>query len=259
MLFGIMNHPALAIADEIRWAHDHGFDFLDLTFEPPASRQKGLSAKTIRSQLKQYGLQAMGHTAWHLPFASPYASVRKAVLAEMIKSAQWLHQVGAPSINVHVMARSVAHYIPLSETIDCYSEILSGLKTKCDRLGMGVMLEHINNHDRQFEILDGIYRQVPGLYFHLDAGHANLGPGASRIGLFLKKYGNQLAHVHISDNFGDDDSHLPLGAGNIDWTEVCRLLRKHGYDKTMTLEVFSRDRHYVTYGLEKIKAIWAGV
>lgn len=35
MLIGTMNHPARNVMDEARWIADMGFDFIDLTLEPP--------------------------------------------------------------------------------------------------------------------------------------------------------------------------------------------------------------------------------
>jgi sugar phosphate isomerase/epimerase len=59
--------------------------------------------------------------------------------------------------------------------------------------------------------------------------------------------------VHVSDNRGGEgDLHLPLGAGNIDWRSAIRALKRAGYDGTVTLEVFSREREY----LRASKRLW---
>lgn len=63
-------------------------------------------------------------------------------------------------------------------------------------------------------------------------------------------------HVHLSDNFQRFDDHLPLGVGRIDWNQALRLIRKVGYDGTMTMEVFSPDRDYVLLSAQKVRAWW---
>ena len=37
MLIGAMNHPARPVIEEIEWMGELGFDFIDLTLEPPAA------------------------------------------------------------------------------------------------------------------------------------------------------------------------------------------------------------------------------
>ena len=71
--------------------------------------------------------------------------------------------------------------------------------------------------------------------------------------IFLKR---SVHHVHLHDNDGRSDLHLPPGAGTIDWAAVVLALKDAGYDGTITLEVFSRDRDYVLLGKRKVEALW---
>ncbi len=47
--------------------------------------------------------------------------------------------------------------------------------------------------------------------------------------------GENIRHIHLTDNFGENDDHLPLGDGNYDYTEFAGFLRDFPY--TITLEV----------------------
>jgi len=49
----------------------------------------------------------------------------------------------------------------------------------------------------------------------LDIAHANL--SACPVGAWVEALGPYLKHLHINDNFGDEDSHFAIGEGNIDW------------------------------------------
>jgi len=53
----------------------------------------------------------------------------------------------------------------------------------------------------------------------LDIGHANT-MGKDIMDDFLKMYKGRISHVHLHDNRGKSDEHLPLGKGNIDWKHV---------------------------------------
>ena len=94
----------------------------------------------------------------------------------------------------------------------------------------------------------------PTIGFHLDIAHAQV--RGNRTHEFLTVFGERLAHVHLSDNSGRADDHLPLGAGRLDWKRLIRALKRTGYDGTITLEVFSDDRDYLLASHRKLRAAW---
>ena len=66
----------------------------------------------------------------------------------------------------------------------------------------------------------------------LDIGHANhAGYTADEM------YFDSIKHVHIHDNNGDDDTHLPLGEGSIDLNAIVNTLEKNNYDGVYIIEV----------------------
>jgi sugar phosphate isomerase/epimerase len=106
---------------------------------------------------------------------------------------------------------------------------------------------------REFhEVLD----RYPQLMITLDTGHANIGAHPNRSFEFIELFFDRIGHVHLSDNSGRGDEHLPLGAGNVPIKKIIKGLKLKGYDKTMTLEVFSPDRDYVRMSLEKAREWW---
>jgi sugar phosphate isomerase/epimerase len=66
----------------------------------------------------------------------------------------------------------------------------------------------------------------------------------------------RIGHLHVSDHFGKEDQHLPIGAGIIDFSKVVKALKGIGYNDTMTLEVFSRDRDYLKMSKKKMEGMW---
>lgn len=67
----------------------------------------------------------------------------------------------------------------------------------------------------------------------LDTGHANT---TKTLEGFLR-LGEKIIHMHANDNHGDDDDHLALGDGSIDWDNVFRSLT--GYNGCVVVEVNS--------------------
>ncbi|MDR2613394.1 MAG: sugar phosphate isomerase/epimerase [Deltaproteobacteria bacterium] len=73
----------------------------------------------------------------------------------------------------------------------------------------------------------------------LDIGHwhhSGMGVGWRNLGRWLDIAGDRVGHLHIHDNDGSADQHLPLGAGRIDFAEVWRLVAERGLDPSATVE-----------------------
>ena len=47
---------------------------------------------------------------------------------------------------------------------------------------------------------------------------------------------NMVGNVHLADNFGYQDDHLSPGQGNAPIKEAVAILKKHGYDRALTVE-----------------------
>ena len=108
---------------------------------------------------------------------------------------------------------------------------------------VNLMLENAppENHAplESIECFSHVMKRVPALSFHLDVGHAFIENRMRGVRDYIDAFGDRLAHVHMHDNHGKQDEHLPLGKGKIDAREVIRLLKEVNYDRTITFEVFS--------------------
>ncbi len=67
MLIGTMNHPGGELLKEIDWIASMGFDFIDLTLEPPMADVRRLDIQAVSAAIKSHKLQVVGHTAYYLP------------------------------------------------------------------------------------------------------------------------------------------------------------------------------------------------
>ncbi|MBX6772144.1 MAG: sugar phosphate isomerase/epimerase [Chloroflexi bacterium] len=256
MLVGAMNHPMRDVIQEIRTFRDMGFDFIDLTLEPEGARASKLDLIAVSGILQETGLRAVGHTPWYLPIGSPFDSVRQAALDELTRCLDAFAQLGISPVNIHPDPRA-----PLYDhqwIIWRNTESLRYLAERATERGLQLMVENIPGLFNLPEVLAAVLDAVPSLGWHLDVGHANLGNPTNLTGQLLETLGRRLLHVHLSDNRGGDlDLHLPLGAGTIDWPWVIRLLKRAGFDGTITLEVFSSDREYLAVSRRKLLRLWS--
>ncbi|MGV3773940.1 MAG: sugar phosphate isomerase/epimerase family protein [Verrucomicrobiales bacterium] len=250
-----MNHPSRDVLAEIRWMAELKLGFVDLTLEPPAAASWKVDAKSIRNALQDYGLQVVGHTAYYLPLCSNFETIRLAAVDELKRCLEKFSIVGAKWMNIHPDRH--APFQGRAEIIKANIKSLRELLPVAKDVGVGLMIENLPGDFNDTHQLGELLDPLPELGLHLDTGHSNLNTPFNTCEPVLARYGNRLKHVHMHDNKGGvADLHLPLGTGNIDFRGQIRALKKCGYDGTITLEVFSEDKHYFEYSRDVLRAMW---
>lgn len=69
----------------------------------------------------------------------------------------------------------------------------------------------------------------------LDVGHAHVSSKRD-INEWLDVLMPWISHIHVHDNTGDFDGHLPLGEGSIDWKRIINRISSEAPNATFTLE-----------------------
>lgn len=257
MLIGAMNHPAQDVISEMQWMAAMGLEFIDLTLEPPAAASWRVDPKAIRHALDSTGLAVVGHTAYYLPMGSAIEELRCASIAELRRCLDVFGEVGVKWMNIHPDRHTPMH--DRSFYIHRNIETLGDLIEYGKQRGVGVMIENLPGDYNNVEQLGELLNALPELGLHLDIGHANLLNPYNMTADILQAFGKRLQHVHLHDNKGGHmDLHLPLGAGNLDLKATVGALQNCGYDGTITLEVFSEDRHYLSYSRDVLRTFWDG-
>ncbi len=104
-----------------------------------------------------------------------------------------------------------------------------------DSFDMKIFIE--NSFDIDPEPIKQLMKRIsdPRIGVCLDIGHVNY----SRISLkqWFEELGEWTGYLHLSDNGGTYDDHLPLGQGTVDWEEADALWRSLDRDTVITLEV----------------------
>ena len=258
MQIGAMNHPARDPVEEINWIGEHEFDFVDLTLEPPEAAPKQINVDAVLAALDRHKLGIVTHTAYYLPLASPFARIRQACLSECKEALQTAHRLGAGIMNTHF--DKPPKFFTDRQTIDWHVEVLGPLCEEAADLGVTVVLEQVPfGGSNQLEVIEELLELVPLLRFHLDSGHAKLERKNDRWSEYIDRLGSKLAHVHLSDNDGTADQHLPLGAvprSTTNWPEHIHKLKASGYDTTITLEVFAPEKEHLLLSRDLVRKWW---
>ena len=255
MLIGAMNHPAHDVVEEILWMSDLGLEFVDLTLEPPNAASWLVDTQAIRRALERTGMKAVGHTAFYLPMGSAFEEVRQACVVELRRCLEVFSTVGVQWMNIHPDRHAPMHdrSFFIRRNIETFRELLPDSR----KYGVGLMIENLPGDYNTAPQLGELLDPIPELGLHLDIGHANLLVPYNTTEEILAAYGSRLRHVHLHDNKGGHaDLHLPLGAGSVDLHRAIRCLQSCGYNGTITLEVFTPDRHYLAYSRDELRRIW---
>jgi sugar phosphate isomerase/epimerase len=129
-----------------------------------------------------------------------------------------------------------------SEVIEEKRSTLSDLFHYGRDMGVFVSLENLSE---TAEDLANILDAIPELGITLDVGHGQLLSPVNTSFAIADQLMNHIKHLHFHDNRGgggvDDDLHLPIGDGIIDFRGIMRILLNKGYDQTLTLELENKD------------------
>ena len=251
MKLGYPNHPRIDVVQEIEWAARSGFDFIDLFLEPDMAALDRIDRKAIRSALDRHGLDVVGHLAYYLPTGSALPQMRRAAVDTAVEYLGAFCDMRVPAVSIH--ANWPPGLFTVDEGIAWQLESLGSIISRAAELGVRLMYEPVTGEADGADNIERIMAALPDLLLHLDLGHCNL--HGRRPEQMIRRLRDRLHHVHLHDNDGLRDLHLPPGTGTIDWPAVFEALGEIGYNRTITLEVFSRDRDFQLLALEKVRAM----
>lgn len=119
-----------------------------------------------------------------------------------------------------------------------------------ERLGVVIAVENV--FERTPDTLKRLVEEIgsPNLRLCIDAGHLNSFARADMTE-WIREVGHLIAEVHLHDNSGSHDEHLPLGEGSIDFPLFFKLLSQYAKDPVYTIEPHGEEE--VRRGIEAVK------
>jgi len=252
MQLGYPTHPRRDQAQEVRWIGQNGFDFVDLFFEPASGDAKIVDPVAVRQALQEYGLGAVGHLGWYVPIGSPMIELRDASVKIAENYLPIFAEAGAKKVTIH--ANWPPSLFTVEEAIQWQTETIHRIVEIADMNGVEMIYEPVGHYFEDEQTLQKLLDMNPRVGFHLDIGHFNL--HGRDPAWFARRFKDRLAHIHLHDNDGTKDQHLPPGTGKIDWEPFISDLKTY-YDGTITLEVFSDRKEYVLTAKELVRKWWS--
>ncbi len=134
--------------------------------------------------------------------------------------------------------------------------LLEPLVDRAERLQVCLCLENVWEEDPSLhqDILSRL--DSPFLGFCLDVGHQHAF-SRTPLSVWLEALGERLLEVHLHDNDGSGDDHLPVGMGTIDFGLLFETLMRKGRKPLLTVEPHTKE-HLVKTLLNLDKMLPAG-
>ena len=261
MLYGAMNSPIRPLLEELEAFSRLGFDYLELTMDPPRAHYKTIhkQKENLLRALDRCQMSLICHLPTFVSTADLTDSLRKSSVREVLESLKVAAGLGAHKVVLHPSIIGGLGILVMDQARGYAMKSLEAIVEKADQLGIVLCVE--NMFPRSNSLVDpedfvAVFEKFPALKMALDTGHAHLGgEGVDKTLNFIRRFSGRIGHIHANDNFGREDNHLPIGTGTIDFPEIITALKGIGYDETITLEIFSQDRDYLRISREKLAAM----
>ncbi|MEZ4529372.1 MAG: sugar phosphate isomerase/epimerase family protein [Desulfobacterales bacterium] len=264
MKYGAMNLPLNPVLNEIALFSDMGFDYLELTMDAPLGHYAVIrkQKKDLLRALADHNMGLVCHLPTFVYTADFTESIRQTSLEEMLASVETAAELEPSRTVLHPGMISGLGIIAKDTARKYALESLHTVVRKAGEVGLFLCLENMPPVAGAFtepEEMAQLLEIFPSQGMTLDVGHAHIKEeGKNRIKEFFRLAGKRIRHIHVSDNKGKRDDHLPVGKGSIDFSEIIRELKKIGYAETVTLEIFTEDRRELIRSRERFADLLAG-
>ncbi len=207
------------LENTLEFIENLGLEYAELVHQFPSEHA---TADLLESYNLKYSI--------HAPFmdvniASLQEKSRLNSIEQIKDSINLANEIDAEAVVVHPgLASFLANKYFLDDVYKCARESIKEIGEYSDDLGIMTTIENMP----AFESM--IYQDIHDLNdllvsldmgMTLDIGHAHhVGYSADEM-IF-----DSIKHIHAHDNFGDDDSHLAFGEGNIELKHIINTLEK---------------------------------
>jgi sugar phosphate isomerase/epimerase len=258
--YGLLTNPSNDIISEISKICDLNFDYIEIGIEGPEGNPNIIKKKKdeIVKLLKDFKQKPIAHTAYWIDLASDYDYIRHAWILEAIREIKTARKLGIDLINFHANINGMFYGQKRKLVLDNLVKSLREIISQAKKYKVDVMLENVplSNGIHSLDEFKYVVDNVDTLFVHLDIPHAFTSRGMASVIDYINTFRDKIIHIHWHDNHGQKDEHLPIGDGFIDHQEAVKALKAIGYDRTITLEVFTSSNDAKS-SADKLIAMWS--
>jgi sugar phosphate isomerase/epimerase len=247
-----LRHPFEEAAQRIAGLGYQGLELLaDVPHAWPAGllpvQKRGILAAMERTGLSFSNINAFMMNAikdhrqpyWHPSFIEPEPHYRRVRIDHTRRALSLCAELGAPHITTEP-GGPLAPGESRQQAIDLFVEVLKPLAEHAHDLGVLLLIEPepgllLETTDQYLEVAERLNAPSVGLNF--DVGHAYC--VGEDLPAAIAKLAPHIRHYHVEDIAASRvHHHLVPGTGAIDFTAVLAAIRKTGYNRWLTVELY---------------------
>lgn len=231
----------------IEWIAESGFRYVDYNFHNDYAKRNGILGHDYRRYIDE--LKAVAEKCGvkivqaHAPIGNPFMEAGNALADATILSVKACAELGIKDLVIH---SAYAPGLSKEETIEKNKAFYMPILREAEQYDVCILTENlykmtdpnvfwIDNARDLLELIE--YVDHPLFHAVWDTGHANMQdiPQDESIRLL----GRHLRGLHVNDNFGEVDSHIPPYFGTMNLDSLMHGLSDIGYDGYFTFEAFN--------------------
>lgn len=217
-----------------------------------------------RKFIEDSGIEIAVHSPFNdLNIASLNQGIRRESVRQSIEALRLCAELGGKVLVIHNGLYLMDPALEQAENARKFQyqlnlESLSQIVKEAEKLGVYVCLENCNfvpeRIENRIEDLVEIKKALGSEYlkFTLDIGHARLAEGVEKA---IQVLGDEIRHIHFTDNLGEADDHLIIGTGNFNYQPFLDFIINFPYIVTLEVTQLSTSPHPAKESLENFQKI----
>jgi sugar phosphate isomerase/epimerase len=233
-----------SIFDVLETVHASGFHLIEVCSSPTHLDYHNIGdVRRAGEHMRALGVHPV---SFHAPFAeriditSLNETEREAAVHELLRACEAAAIIGCEHVVLHPGPEREGrpHEEEFLQRMHHAATALNRVAARCCELDIQLLLENMLPHLLFGHVRDMMYLlgeiSTCNVGTCLDTGHAHL---ARETGMVIQKLSGHLKLIHVNDNRGDWDAHLPPGEGSIDWPWFISELRRNEFHGALVLEL----------------------
>ncbi len=235
------------------WTYLHRY--IDLILERRINIEIGFGADELDNapiseiaaalaRIREGGCRITAHGPfWDLCPGSIDPRIREVSRSRIVRFFEILEHVRPEQVVCHTGFDPRHHRSHRAAFIDNSVSVWAGIIESAERLGAPVVLENVWEDDPALhvEMLERI--ASPWFGFCLDTGHQHAF-SKTKLDNWLEATAHHLKEIHLHDNDGSFDYHLPFGQGSIDFDYLFGFLKTKDLKPVLTIEPHREEHLY---------------
>jgi sugar phosphate isomerase/epimerase len=230
----IANNDLPGIAEDCRFAVEHGFEGLEFNYWNGFTDLTPETVHQMRQILDDHGVACSTFGLWGWNHISANPEERAESLRQLGRAIEFAQIMGAPTL----ITGGGQYSEDLHENIAVFADVLRPSIDLVKRAGMQFALYGFHGGFlRTADAFAALWQTVPDVGLKFDP--ANVDHAGEDYIAVLRNYGARVSHVHIKEHLnhnGTVASQPAAGMGDIHWGKVFAFLYENHYSGHLTIE-----------------------